>query len=55
MSLVRVGLAENEEFAAGYDAIFGKKKSVEATSPAPSPANSDASVEANTQDTTEQA
>lgn len=25
MSIVRVGLAENEEFANGYDAIFGKK------------------------------
>ena len=26
MSIVRVGLAENEKFASGYDAIFGNKK-----------------------------
>ena len=27
MSIVRVGLSENQKFADGYDAIFGKKKS----------------------------
>ncbi len=27
MSIVRVGLAETENFAEGYDAIFGKKSS----------------------------
>lgn len=27
MSIVRVGLAETKNFADGYDAIFGKKKS----------------------------
>ncbi len=26
MSIIRVGLAETKNFAAGYDAIFGKKK-----------------------------
>jgi hypothetical protein len=26
VSIVRVGLAETKNFAAGYDAIFGKKK-----------------------------
>ena len=26
MSIVRVGLSENQKFADGYDAIFGKKK-----------------------------
>lgn len=26
MSIVRVGLAETKNFAEGYDAIFGKKK-----------------------------
>lgn len=26
MSIVRIGLAETERFAEGYDAIFGKKK-----------------------------
>lgn len=26
MSIVRVGLAETKNFAAGYEAIFGKKK-----------------------------
>lgn len=29
MSIVRVGLAETKNFAEGYDAIFGKKKSAE--------------------------
>ena len=26
MSIVRIGLAETKNFAEGYDAIFGKKK-----------------------------
>jgi hypothetical protein len=26
VSIVRVGLSENEKYASGYDAIFGKKK-----------------------------
>jgi hypothetical protein len=26
MSIVRVGLGETDKFAAGYEAIFGKKK-----------------------------
>jgi hypothetical protein len=26
MSIVRIGLSEQERFAAGYEAIFGKKK-----------------------------
>ena len=25
MSIVRIGLGENKKFAAGYEAIFGKK------------------------------
>lgn len=29
MSIVRVGLAETKNFAEGYDAIFGKKKTGE--------------------------
>jgi hypothetical protein len=29
VSIVRVGLAETKNFAEGYDAIFGKKKSAE--------------------------
>lgn len=29
MSIVRVGLAETKNFADGYDAIFGKKKTGE--------------------------
>ena len=29
MSIVRVGLAETEKFAEGYEAIFGKKKTAE--------------------------
>lgn len=29
MSIVRIGLAETKNFAEGYDAIFGKKKSAE--------------------------
>ena len=28
MSIIRVGLAETKKFAAGYDAIFGKRKKV---------------------------
>lgn len=34
MSIVRVGLSENQKFAEGYDAIFGKKKPA-AKKPAP--------------------
>lgn len=30
MSIVRVGLSENKDFANGYDAIFGKKKPTKA-------------------------
>ena len=30
MSIVRIGLAETKNFAAGYDAIFGKKKTAPA-------------------------
>lgn len=26
MSMTRVGLSENKKYAAGYDAIFGKRK-----------------------------
>ncbi len=29
MSIVRVGLAETKNFGEGYEAIFGKKKTVE--------------------------
>jgi hypothetical protein len=29
LSIIRVGLAENKKFAAGYEAIFGKTKSVQ--------------------------
>jgi hypothetical protein len=29
MSIIRIGLAETENFAEGYEAIFGKKKSTE--------------------------
>ena len=29
MSIVRVGLAETKNFAEGYEAIFGKKKTAE--------------------------
>jgi hypothetical protein len=28
MSIVRIGMAENKNYAEGYEAIFGKKKSV---------------------------
>jgi hypothetical protein len=34
VSIVRVGLAETKNFAEGYDAIFGKKKSTQAKKPA---------------------
>lgn len=30
MSIVRIGLAETKNFAEGYEAIFGKKKTSEA-------------------------
>jgi hypothetical protein len=33
MSIVRIGLAENEKFAEGYDAIFGKKKAAAKVTP----------------------
>ncbi len=33
MSIVRIGLAETKKFAAGYDAIFGKKKEAPAKKP----------------------
>jgi hypothetical protein len=33
MSIVRIGLAENEKFAEGYDAIFGKKKAAPKAAP----------------------
>jgi len=35
MSIVRIGMAENEKYAAGYEAIFGKKKA--AAAPAAKP------------------
>ena len=34
MSIVRVGLAETNKFAEGYDAIFGGKKKAAAAKPA---------------------
>lgn len=37
MSIVRVGLGENQKFADGYEAIFGKKKSAQ-NEPTPEPA-----------------
>ncbi|MGL6075378.1 MAG: hypothetical protein ACRC8S_14575 [Fimbriiglobus sp.] len=33
MSIVRIGLAENEKFADGYEAIFGKKKATAKEAP----------------------
>jgi hypothetical protein len=33
VSIVRVGLAETKNFAEGYDAIFGKKKSSDSKKP----------------------
>ena len=33
MSIVRIGLAETKKFAAGYEAIFGKKKEAAAKKP----------------------
>ena len=30
MTILRVGLSENKKYAAGYDAIFRKKKAVKA-------------------------
>ena len=35
MSIVRIGLAETRNFAEGYDAIFGKKKSAAASTAKP--------------------
>ena len=37
MSIVRVGMSETKNYAAGYDAIFGKKKAA-AKQPAVKPA-----------------
>lgn len=34
MSIVRIGLAETENFSAGYEAIFGAKKAAPAKKPA---------------------
>ncbi len=31
MSIVRVGLSETKKFAEGYDAIFGRKKTAQAS------------------------
>ncbi len=42
MSIVRIGLSETKDFAEGYDAIFGKKKSGQAKK-AQAPAKSDSS------------
>jgi hypothetical protein len=33
VSIVRIGLAETKNFAEGYDAIFGKKKTSQAKKP----------------------
>jgi hypothetical protein len=33
VSIVRVGLGENNQFGAGYDAIFGKKETTSAKKP----------------------
>ncbi len=33
MTIVRVGLGENKKYAAGYDAIFRKKKAAKAPKP----------------------
>jgi hypothetical protein len=33
VSIVRVGLAETQKFAEGYEAIFGKKKTTETKKP----------------------
>jgi len=33
VSIVRIGLAETKNFAEGYEAIFGKKKSSEGEEP----------------------
>ncbi|MCS6865173.1 MAG: hypothetical protein RMJ56_13425 [Gemmataceae bacterium] len=38
MSIVRVGMAEDEKFGAGYDAIFGKKDNTSKKSAAKTPA-----------------
>lgn len=38
MSIVRVGMAEDEKFGAGYDAIFGKKDSAAKKPAAKAPA-----------------
>jgi hypothetical protein len=38
VSIVRVGLAETRNFAEGYDAIFGKKKSATARAAKPASA-----------------
>ena len=43
MSIVRVGLAENQKFADGYDAIFGSKKKSAAKSAEPKTAKAKAS------------
>jgi hypothetical protein len=37
MSIVRIGLAENKQFASGYDAIFKKKVKKAATAPVAPP------------------
>jgi hypothetical protein len=34
VSIVRIGLAETKNFAAGYEAIFGNKKPAKAVEPA---------------------
>ncbi len=38
MSIVRVGMAEDEKFGAGYDAIFGKKNNAAKKPAAKAPA-----------------
>jgi hypothetical protein len=38
VSIIRVGLAETNKFAEGYDAIFGKKKAGQAKATAKSAA-----------------
>ena len=39
MSIVRVGLSENQKFADGYDAIFKKGTKAKAAKPAPEKAD----------------
>jgi hypothetical protein len=42
VSIVRIGLAETKNFAEGYEAIFGKKKTTDESEPAKKPKKSPA-------------